>query len=95
MSPMSLHVYVPFVTNFKFFIFGFFPEPKMNVGDAQKRIPVVVKSKMTKVTRVEIFFHRLGSFFRSPHHMTLTVFSQMSDHFLLAPNSCYHPEMSP
>ena len=65
---ISLHIYVPFATKFKFFIFGFFSEPKMNVGDAQKRIPVVVKSKMTKVPRVEIFFGRLGSFFRSPHH---------------------------
>ena len=40
---MSLHVEGPFVKNFTFFIFGFFPETKMIVGDAEKRIPVAVK----------------------------------------------------
>ncbi len=45
----------------------------MEVGDAKNAIPVVGKSKMTKVPRVEILFHRLGSFFRSPHHLTFYV----------------------
>ena len=40
----------------------------MSAGDAKKRITGVVKSKLTKVTRVEMFFVELGSFFRSPHH---------------------------
>ena len=62
---MSLHVEGPFVQNFKFLIFGFFPDPKMSVGlgDAKKRIPVLVKSKMTKVPRVEIFFIDWDRFF--------------------------------
>ena len=72
---MSLHVEGPFVKNFTFFIFVFFPETKMIVGDAKKRIPGTVKSMMPKVTRLEIFFHRLGSFFRSPHHIVLSFFN--------------------
>ncbi len=37
----SLHVEGPFVKNFKYFIFGFFLEPKMNQGDAENAIPVL------------------------------------------------------
>ena len=40
---MSLHVEAPFVKNFDFFIFGFFLYPKMDQGDAEKRITVAVK----------------------------------------------------
>ena len=39
---MSLHVEAPFVKNLQFFIFVFF-YPKMDQGDAEKRIPVAVK----------------------------------------------------
>ena len=42
----------------------------MSAGDAKNGVPGAVKSKMTKVTRVEIFFVELGSFFRSPHHVS-------------------------
>ena len=40
---LSLHVEAPFDKNFQIFIFGFFPEPKMSVGDAQSAIPGVLK----------------------------------------------------
>ena len=68
---MSLQVGAPFVKNFSFFCIGFSPEPRYGVPRGKNAVPVVVNSEMTKVTRVEAFFHRLGSFFRSPHHVIL------------------------
>ena len=48
----ALHLFALFDKNFQFFIFGFFPEPKMSVGDAQSAIPGVLKWRSPKAPRV-------------------------------------------
>ena len=58
---MSLHVEGPFVKNFQFFIFGFFPEPKMSEGHAKNAIPEALKSRSPKVTRDNFKFHVISS----------------------------------
>ena len=57
---MSLHVERPFVKNFEFFIFGFFSEPKMIVGDDKKCIPVTGKPMVAITTRSEGKFEKIS-----------------------------------
>ena len=60
-NPMSLHVERPFVNHFLFFIFRFFSEPKMIVGDDKKCIPVTGKSMVAIITRSEGKFEKISS----------------------------------
>ena len=70
---MSLHVEGPFVKNFTIFIFGFFPEMKMIVGDAGKRISVVYLKTTHKMPSIVNFSLGWDRFFN--HLIMYTIIS--------------------
>ena len=53
---MSLHVEAPFVKNFTFFIFGFFPEPSYDVCDAINHIPGTLNRTHQSARKIMHFF---------------------------------------
>ena len=48
---MSLHVEAPFVKNFQFFYFGFFPTPKMDRDDAGNHNASTPTRKLQELAR--------------------------------------------
>ena len=57
---MSLHVEAPFVKNFTFFIFGFFPEPSYDMRDAKNHIPGSPNSMVAITTRLKYKFDEIS-----------------------------------
>ena len=57
---MFLHAEAPFVKNFTFFIFGFFPEPSYDMCDAKNHIPGIPNSMVAITTSLKDKFDEIS-----------------------------------
>ena len=57
---MSLHAEAPFVKNFTFFIFGFFPEPSYDMRDAKNHIPGIPNAMVAITTSLKDKFDEIS-----------------------------------